>query len=60
MSSKDFRASGSARNRERDDEEGEDRQPEEAMEQNPDQAGKDDDKAWILISWMITKLKKNC
>ena len=37
--------SGSGRNRQRDDKEGEDRQPEEVMEQDPDQAGKDDDKA---------------
>ena len=36
---------GSGRNRQRDDKEGEDRQPEEVMEQDPDQAGKDEDKA---------------
>ena len=36
--------SGSGRNRERDEKEREDRQPEEAMEQNTDHAGKDVDK----------------
>ena len=36
---------GSRRNRERGEKEGEDCQPEEAMEQDSDQAGKDDDKA---------------
>ena len=35
----------SGRNQKRDDKEGEDRRPEEPMQQDPDQAGKDDDKA---------------
>ena len=39
--------SGSGRNEERDDDEKEDRQLEEAMEQVPDQAGRDDDKASV-------------
>ena len=42
--------SGSGRNRERDDKEGEDRQPEEAMEQDSEQAGKYDDKASTGVS----------
>ena len=37
--------SGSRKNAERDDEEEEDRQPEEPIEQDPDPAGEDDDKA---------------
>ena len=37
--------SGFGRNQKGDDKEGEDRRPEEPMEQNHDQAGKDDDKA---------------
>ena len=37
--------SGSGGNRERDDKEGGDLQPEETVEQDPDHAGKDDDKA---------------
>ena len=36
--------SGSGKNEKRDDKEEEDRQPEEAMEKDPDRAGKDDDK----------------
>ena len=39
------RPSGPGRNQKRDDKEGEDRRPEEPMKQDPDQTGKDDDKA---------------
>ena len=39
--------SGSGRNEGRVDEEKEDRQPEKAMEEDPDQAGRDDDKASV-------------
>ena len=45
MMSEEQGPSGSGRNRERDEKEGEDRQPEEEMKQDSDQAGKDDDKA---------------
>ena len=61
-------SSGSGGNQERDDREGEDCQPQKAIEQDSDQAGNGDDKqvvcqqvvcqACILYSCMITKLKQ--